>query len=312
MGVVNIKRLEYVITNNCSGNCKHCSVKNNEVKDVAVQEDLLLDVIRDLVKRYDIDSVMTFGGEPLLRRDLVLKIHNAARENNIARRQIITNGYFSNDYNFIRETADEIVLSGINEILLSVDCFHQEYIDINKVELFVQELKSKGFLNLRFHPAWVVDKNNINKFNEQTKNILAYMEKYGYKVTSGNNIQLSGNAVKYLKDYYPDEKINLTRKCGEIKYSQSLDNIERITIDENGDVRICQSFVIGNITEDSIIKILETYDPNKDNLKQILLHEGIQGLMNQLNLTDASIQNKLYHECDICKFLISEINNSQG
>ena len=49
---------------------------------------------------------MTFGGEPLLYPETVCKIHSAAKEMNIPKRELITNGYFSKGecdrlYNFL-------------------------------------------------------------------------------------------------------------------------------------------------------------------------------------------------------------------
>ena len=56
---------------------------------------------------YNIESVMTFGGEPLLYPDTVYEIHKAATEINIPKRQLITNGYFSRDYGTIEIVAQK-------------------------------------------------------------------------------------------------------------------------------------------------------------------------------------------------------------
>ena len=46
-------------------------------------------------EEYEIKTVMTFGGEPLLYADAVYEIMRAALRMNIPKRQVITNGYFS-------------------------------------------------------------------------------------------------------------------------------------------------------------------------------------------------------------------------
>ena len=51
---------------------------------------------------YGIKSVMTFGGEPLLCPETVCEIHKAAKEMNVPKRQLITNGFFSKDYDKIK------------------------------------------------------------------------------------------------------------------------------------------------------------------------------------------------------------------
>lgn len=53
---------------------------------------------------------MTFGGEPLLYPETVCKIHKAARETGIAKRSVITNGFFSRDRGRIKVLSFTITL----------------------------------------------------------------------------------------------------------------------------------------------------------------------------------------------------------
>ena len=90
----NLNRLEFVVTMACTGKCKHCSQgehKSNENIDKV----LAANAVRKIAEEYNIKSVMTFGGEPLLCPETVCEIHKAAREINIPKRQLITYGYFS-------------------------------------------------------------------------------------------------------------------------------------------------------------------------------------------------------------------------
>lgn len=100
----NLNRIEFVVTMACSGRCKHCSqgnhISNEHIDDVKAQQ-----AIYDICSHYNIDSLMTFGGEPLLYPETVCKIHSAARKMNIPLRELITNGYFSKDIGRIKEVA---------------------------------------------------------------------------------------------------------------------------------------------------------------------------------------------------------------
>ena len=97
--------------------------------------------MRKIAEEYNIESVMTFGGEPLLYAETVCEIHKAAKEMNIPERQLITNGYFSKDSERIKFVTQRIAESGVNEILLSVDAFHQETIPVEYVVSFAQAVK---------------------------------------------------------------------------------------------------------------------------------------------------------------------------
>lgn len=81
---------------------------------------------------------MTFGGEPLLYPEIVCKIHKAAKEMGIPKRDVITNGFFSKDENRIREVVSMLTESGSGNIALSVDVFHQETIPLEPVKYFAE------------------------------------------------------------------------------------------------------------------------------------------------------------------------------
>ena len=176
----NLIRVEYVITNDCTGKCKHCSEGEHPCTGIHIRKDHTLKALADLKAEYDIQSVMTFGGEPLLYPDAVCAIHSFAKDLNIPKRQLITNGYFSKKSDTIRDVADEIALSGINDLLLSVDAFHQETIPIEPVKLFATELKSRN-VNIRTSPAWLVSRGHINSYNIKTKEIIFEFKSLGMK-----------------------------------------------------------------------------------------------------------------------------------
>ena len=128
--VKNLNRIEFVITYACTGRCKHCSEGEHSDVGKHIDGDMAASVVRDVAGRYDVTSVMTFGGEPLLYPETVYAVHAAAKELHIPKRQLITNGFFSKDDMIIKQTARELARCGVNAILLSVDAFHQEIIPL--------------------------------------------------------------------------------------------------------------------------------------------------------------------------------------
>ena len=98
----NLNRIEFVVTSSCTGKCKHCSEGDHSSCGEKIDPQIAADAVRKIALNYDIKTVMTFGGEPLLSFETVCEIHKAAKEMNIPNRQLITNGYFSKDYNKIK------------------------------------------------------------------------------------------------------------------------------------------------------------------------------------------------------------------
>lgn len=243
----NLSRIEFVITMACTGKCKHCSQGDHNSND-NIDKSLGAEAVLKIAEKYNIDSVMTFGGEPLLHPETVCKIHRAATQMNITKRQLITNGYFSKDLDRIKDTAEMLAESGVNEILLSVDVFHQETIPIEYVRVFALAAK-ETHTNILLQPAWLVSPDNNNPYNRKTKEILSEFTKLDFEVNEGNIIFPSGNALKYLSEYF-----DLTKEQ-KSPYWEDPSDIRAICFSSNGDI------LGSNIYEQDIMEILSNYRP---------------------------------------------------
>lgn len=246
----NLNRLEFFITTACTGRCKHCSEGEHTNSGGHIDGDTAANAVRELCGEFEITSLMTFGGEPLLYPDVVCKIHAVARNMGIPKRQLITNGFFGKNADTIRRTAADIAENGVNDILLSVDAFHQETIPLDTVKLFAEAIKAEG-IGIRVHPAWLVSREDNNPYNIRTREILSEFEKAGFDCSDGNIIFPSGNALKYLGEYFPD---GAEQKS---PYEEDPEDIRAISVSPNGDV------LNGNLYKNHILDIIESYSPEK-------------------------------------------------
>ena len=242
-----LSKIEFVITNSCTGRCKHCSEGNHTNCGESINPAVAADAVRRVGALYHLQTVMTFGGEPLLYPDTVCAIMTAAKELNIPRRQVITNGYFSKNTDTIREVAQRLAESGVNDLLLSVDAFHQETIPVEVVKAFAREAQSAG-IPLRLSPAWLVSPDHDNPYNRRTKEILSEFTSMNVPVGSGNVIFPEGNARKYLAEYFTDE-------IPENPYVEDPADVRCLSFSPNGDV------LDGNVYERDILEILKNYAP---------------------------------------------------
>ena len=246
----NLDRIEFVVTMACTGRCKHCSEGEHIFTGEHIDGESAAKAIKDVCENYKIQSLMTFGGEPLLYPEDVCRIHEAAKEMGIPQRQMITNGFFSKDVNRIKEVAHMLAKSGLNYIMLSVDAFHQETIPLEPVKYFAECAKKEGIL-VHVHPAWLVSESDNNPYNRKTRELLQEFLQMGIEVSSGNVIFSSGNAVKYLGEYFEDgvEYVN--------PYEDDPRDVRSISFNPNGDV------LNGNIYENCIMDILNSYSVNE-------------------------------------------------
>ena len=245
----NLNRVEFVITYDCTGQCIHCSQGEHKTNKIHLDAKACETVLRDILKEYDINSVMTFGGEPLLYPDSVYAIHSMAEQLQVPKRQLITNGYFSKDNVKIKEVAQKLFECGINDLLLSVDCFHQRTIPIEPVMEFAKAVKNTG-TSIRLNPAWLVGKDDKNEYNIKTREIVDEFVNAGIPEGEGNIIFPEGNAKIYLDKFFDKEKNYIN------PYEETPDNLTSISINPDG------SIFDGNIHKQSIIDVLENYLPS--------------------------------------------------
>ena len=243
----NLNKIEFVVTYACTGRCKHCSEGDHVSCGERIEPQVAADAVRKIAAEYDIKTVMTFGGEPLLYMDAVYAIMETAKEWNILKRQVITNGYFSKNAEKIREVAQRLAACGVNNLLLSVDAFHQETIPLDVVKLFATEAKKCG-IPIRLSPAWLVSVADENPYNRKTREILDSFADMELPVGEGNVIFPEGNALKYLAEYFTDE-------LPENPYVEDPRDVRCVSFEPNGDV------LGGNVYERDIMEIVNNYAP---------------------------------------------------
>lgn len=244
----NLNKIEFVVTNACTGRCKHCSQGDHDSCGERIDPQVAADAVKRIASEYDVKTVMVFGGEPLLYTDTVYEIMKTAKELKIAKRQIITNGYFSKNTDKMRDVAEKLAECGVNDLLLSVDAFHQETIPLDTVKSFAKEVDRCG-IHMRLQPAWLVSSTDENPYNAETRKILNEFCDIEAPVGEGNVIFPEGNAVKYLSEYFNGDVI-------ENPYVEDPRDVRCISFSSNGDV------LNGNVYSKDVMKIIDDYAPN--------------------------------------------------
>ena len=242
----NVNRIEFVVTMACTGRCKHCSEGEHIACKEHIDGDVAAQAVIDICAQYKIESLMTFGGEPLLYPEDVCRIQKAAMEAGIPKRELITNGFFSKDKNRIAEVAHMLAESGVNKVLLSVDAFHQETIPLEPVEYFADCVRAKG-IAIELSPAWLVSKEDNNPYNVKTRELLSKFVEKGFAIANGNVIWFGGNAKIHLREYFDETKEVVN------PYEDDPRDVRAVSFNPNGDV------LNGNIYQNDIMEIFENY-----------------------------------------------------
>lgn len=244
----NLDRIECLVTMACTGRCIHCSEGDHDGCTEHLDAELAAEAIRKLCAHYRITSLMTFGGEPLLYPEAVCRIHQEAADLGIPRRQLITNGFFSKDPERIRAVARGLADSGVNDLLLSVDAFHQETIPLEPVLRFAESAVKHG-IPIRLQPSWLVSPEDRNPYNDRTRELIREFGPLGLPPGPGSVVFPMGNALKYLREYFPQDVHAYS------PYDEDPEDLRSISFEANGDV------LNGNLCRTDILEILRAYHP---------------------------------------------------
>ena len=243
----NLNKIEFVVTNACTGRCKHCSEGAHRELGERIDPTLAAEAVLKITGEYDIKTVMAFGGEPLLHPGAVAAIMSAATEAAVPKKQVITNGFFTTDKGKIKDMAGALLRCGVNDLLLSVDAFHQETIPLEIVRCFAEELARSG-VPTRLQPAWLVNPAHENPYNEKTRELLRSFLDLNIPVGEGNVVFPEGNARIFLSEYF-------TSDIPTNPYVEDPSDVRCISFSANGDV------LDGNIYKSDIMDIIEKYKP---------------------------------------------------
>lgn len=243
----NLEKIEFVVTYACSGRCKHCSEGDHDSCTEKIDPTAAAYAVGKIAAEYDIKTVMAFGGEPLLHTDAVYEIMGAASEIGIPKRQVITNGYFTRDRGRMREVAEKLALCGVNDLLLSVDAFHQETIPLEVVRAFAEEVKDAG-VPVRLSPAWLVSESDGNPYNRKTREIISSFADMDIPVGEGNVVFPEGNAIRYLAEYFTESR-------PENPYEEDPRDLHCLSFSPNGDL------LDGNVYRQDVMEIIKNYAP---------------------------------------------------
>ena len=138
--------------------------------------------------------------------------------------------------------------SGVNDLLLSVDAFHQEHIPLDPVFHFAKNAVQAGIL-VRLQPAWLVSPEDPNPYNNRTWEVIQKFDPLHISLNQGNVIFPSGNALKYLCEYF-DENTTVSNP-----YEEDPEDVKTISFEPDGSV------LKGNVYQTDILEIMEHYKP---------------------------------------------------
>ncbi|MFD3158727.1 radical SAM protein (plasmid) [Haloimpatiens sp. FM7330] len=257
---VNIKLVEFKMTNRCNLKCLHCGVSAdaNAVDSLDTKD---IKTILDKIFKLNIETLFLTGGEPLLRKDIKL-ILSYIKENFKGKVELITNATLINS-----EIAD-LLRKCVHSISISADGYDKNSIDFirgqgvyDKIIKAVNYLKNAGFKKDELSLTMTCTYQNIDhqeeftmlcdKLNVQSK--LREFTPIGRGLKNNNKIGVNNYLLNEKETDNDFENIREELECTIV----CTGGISKFMINEYGDMYPCitlerEEYKFGNILKDDL------------------------------------------------------------
>jgi hypothetical protein len=256
-----------------------------------------------LAANHPLESITIHGGEPLLYfpNYCVERILRHATELKIARRGLITNGFWATDQDTARRKLAKLKSSGLTSITFSVDGFHQEYVPIETVRIGLEEAVKLGFSRIGVLSHYLTSVKAENIYNKLTNQSLAQIKDIDGIVIDRFKSSLYGRAAETLTGTLAKSR-NLP--AGPCRFPYWLGNDIRdpkaIEIDFNGHVTLCPGICIGNLKSQPLTKVIDQYDPHKHPILNAVAQDGPIGLVKIADDLGINYGQRFVDECHLC------------
>ena len=276
------------VTNRCNLRCKYCyadaSIDCDSSFELSVKQ--IKDMLEEL-KGKNFNKIVITGGEPLMRNDIVEILETCAQYGKV---QLLTNGTICT-----HELYDKII-SIVDVIQISIDSYEEgahdqnrgkgSYANVISTIKYISNINSgKVALAMTPTPEYKPDIVEMIKFCVELNVLHLHINRfvpygrakdYTQKLNMKEFYEWVDRGYDYLRETYInyrrqnrtfqfnlDVASDLSRQVYSVgkKISCGL-NCNHISIESNGDVYLCpslhvQEFLLGNITRESIIEIME-------------------------------------------------------
>ncbi|MBI5418061.1 4Fe-4S cluster-binding domain-containing protein [Candidatus Poribacteria bacterium] len=271
--------LHILLTFQCNLECDHCFVWGSPKQKGIMTKENVQNILDQAKELSTIKWIYFEGGEPFLFYTILFRgVFDASKAN--FKVGIVSNGYWAKD---ISETNDYLkpFVGLVNDLSISSDLFH-----------------SRG-----------------EKISQQAKNACEIAEKIKIPcglITIAKPMETCSNSVRgqlplgESKVMYRGRAAEKLAKKSIQKYSwtsftscphEDLQNPSRVHVDPFGNLHICQGITIGNMFNNKLIDICNSFDANLNPIIKCLINGGPAELVRYYNLVHEETYADACHLC---------------
>jgi MoaA/NifB/PqqE/SkfB family radical SAM enzyme len=226
--------------------CDHCFVFSGPQRTEVFTMQKIREVLAQAKEVPSIRSIFFEGGEPALYFALLLAGIQEAKRSGF-QCNLVTNGYWATSLEDAKLTLEPLVQAGLSGVEVSCDEFHGDEEEQRLAKTACEAAAALGC---------------------SASLITCEIPKSG--IDSDSAIRFRGRAATNLLEGIPVKSAKLFDSCP----YEELREPERVHVDPEGFVHICQGLVIGNLFEKRLLDLIRDYKPQQHPIMARLLDGG--------------------------------------
>ena len=236
------------------------------------------------------------GGEAFLYWEHLLQILEEAKRQALGKFDLLeTNGFWATDDNIVTKRLKELDELGMERLKISVDPFHQQYVDVELVRRLARlatEILGAGRVLVRWQkyldePAQM---KNIDK-SDREQQYIKTMKDYPCRFTG----RAAGRLAELVAST-PVEEISF------LNCKKDFLGAKGVHIDPFGNVfsGTCSGIIIGNINKTGLKNIWSSFDPAENKFIETLFNYGPAGLLEKAVQAGYNTSLLYADKCHLC------------
>jgi len=236
------------------------------------------------------------GGEPFLYWDHLVAILEQGRRETLGPVDLVeTNGFWATSERPVAERLDTLLDLGVQRLKISIDPFHQEYVDIKPAHLLAcvaLEMFGPDNVLVRWEKylAQPVDMKNLSAAQRDSIYLETFRE-FPFRFTGRS----ADHLACLLASKHAEAFANLNCKADFL-------GAKGVHIDPHGNVfsGTCSGIILGNVNETPLEEIWKRFSPQRDDLIGTLCEQGPYGLLEPAGILGYRPLDAYVDKCHLC------------
>ena len=268
----------------CNAACEFCYYHCSPRKGGLMPVETCIAAWRSLkILAGDEAKIHLTGGEPFLFWDHLVEILREGRTQNLAPVDLVeTNGFWATDDRLIAERLESLVGLGVQRLKISIDPFHQEYVDIEPARRLAggaKRMLGPDRVLVRWEKYLEVERASPLASRAGTHDLPQTERDKGYvEAYRDYPFRFNGRAAGHLAGLLASKPVEAFRR---MNCRAGFLGAKGVHIDPYGNVfsGTCSGMILGNVCQTPLEEIWKDFHPEQIELVKTLCERGPFGLL---------------------------------